>query len=80
MLGCRGNAMTPVDSIFAVCAEAGGVAIGVGSRLVRALTERVEGVPYIPVEGTADFDARFGDKAQRPTGPAMYRWLNRPPG
>ena len=24
-------------------------------------------------------DARFGYKAQRPTGPAMYRWLNRSP-
>ena len=59
---------------------------GVGGRLVKALTERVEGVPFIntwvglfPVEGTADFYARFGYKAQRPTGPAMYRWLNRSP-
>ena len=57
---------------------------GIGARLVRALTERVEGVPFVntwvglfPVEGTADFYARFGYKAQRPTGPAMYRWLNR---
>jgi hypothetical protein len=34
-------------------------------------------VSIVPVEGTADFCARFGYKAQRPTGPAMYRWLNR---
>ena len=58
---------------------------GVGGRIVRALTERVEGVPYrntwvglFAVEGTAEFYAQFGYKAQRPTGPAMYRWLNRP--
>jgi ribosomal protein S18 acetylase RimI-like enzyme len=59
---------------------------GIGARLVRALTERMEGVPYantwvglFAVEGTADFYARLGYKAQRPTGPAMYRWLNPPP-
>ena len=58
---------------------------GVGGRIVRALTERVEGVPYrntwvglFADEGTAEFYAQFGYKAQRPTGPAMYRWLNRP--
>jgi hypothetical protein len=58
----------------------------VGGRIVRALTERVESVPFagtwvgrFAVEGTAAFSARFGDEAQRPTGPAPYRWLNRPP-
>jgi len=58
---------------------------GLGSRIVRARTERVEQVPFantwvglFPVEGTAEFYARFGYEAQRPTGPAMYRWLNRP--
>jgi GNAT superfamily N-acetyltransferase len=57
---------------------------GVGSRIVRALTTFVEGVPFentwvgvFAVEGTAGFYARFGYKAQQPTGPAMYRWLNR---
>jgi len=57
---------------------------GVGSMIVRALTEFMERVPYkntpvniFAVEGTAEFYARFGYKAQRPTGPAMYRWLNK---
>ena len=57
---------------------------GIGSRIVRALTTYVEGVPFqntwvgvFAVEGTAEFYARFGFKAQQPTGPAMYRWLNR---
>ncbi len=56
---------------------------GVGSRIVQALTAFVERVPFkntwvgiFPVEGTADFYARFGYKAQLPSGPAMYRWLN----
>lgn len=49
-----------------------------------ALTAYVESVPFtntwvglFPVEGTAAFYARFGYKAQRPSGPAMCRWLNR---
>ena len=53
---------------------------GLGSRIVAALTKYVEGVPFkntwvglFPVEGTADFYARFGYKAQRPSGPAMFR-------
>ena len=57
---------------------------GLGSRIVAALTKYIEGVPFkntwvglFPVEGTADFYARFGYKAQRPSGPAMFRWLNR---
>src|SRR2546428_4189136 len=57
---------------------------GVGGRLVKALTERVEGVPVIntwvrlfPVEGTPDLYARFGYKGQRPNRPAMDRWLHR---
>jgi GNAT superfamily N-acetyltransferase len=57
---------------------------GVGSRIVEALTRFVESVPFkntwvgvFAVEGTADFYSRFGYKAQRPTGPAMCRWLNR---
>ncbi len=60
---------------------------GLGSRIVAALTKHVEGVPYkntwvglFAVEGTADFYARFGYKAQRPNGPAMFRWLNRTDG
>ena len=57
---------------------------GVGSRIVGALTQFVESVPFkntwvgvFAVDGTAEFYARFGYKAQRPTGPAMFRWLNR---
>lgn len=57
---------------------------GVGTRIVQALTTFVESVPFkntwvgvFAVEGSADFYARFGYKAQRPTGPAMFRWLNR---
>ena len=57
---------------------------GLGSRIVAALTTYVESVPFkntwvglFPVEGTAAFYARFGYKAQRPSGPAMFRWLNR---
>jgi len=57
---------------------------GLGSRIVAALTQYVESVPFkntwvglFPVEGTAAFYARFGYKAQRPSGPAMFRWLNR---
>ena len=57
---------------------------GLGSRIVAALTKYIEGVPFkntwvglFPVEGTADFYTRFGYKAQRPSGPAMFRWLNR---
>ena len=78
-------------SIFAFCAVVEGRPVGMGrvigdgGRIVRALTERVEGVPYrntwvglFAGEGTAEFYAHFGYKAQRPTGPAMYRWLNRP--
>jgi hypothetical protein len=44
----------------------------------------VEHVPFkntwvglFPVEGTAEFYARFGYKAQRPSRPAMFRWLNK---
>lgn len=57
---------------------------GIGSRIVEALTEHVERVPFkntwvgvFPMEGTAGFYARFGYKAQGPSGPAMSRWLNR---
>jgi GNAT superfamily N-acetyltransferase len=57
---------------------------GLGSRIVAALTKYVESVPFkntwvglFPVEGTAEFYAHFGYKAQRPSGPAMFRWLNR---
>ena len=57
---------------------------GVGSRIVATLTKYVEGVPFkntwvgvFAVEGTVEFYARFGYKAQRPSGPAMFRWLNR---
>ena len=57
---------------------------GLGSRIVAALTKYIESVPFkntwvglFPVEGTADFYARFGYKAQGPSGPAMFRWLNR---
>ena len=98
-------------SLFSICAEIGGVAVGmgrvigdgglhyyltdvvvvpayqrrgIGSRIVRALTEHVERIPFkntwvgvFAVEGTAEFYARFGYKAQRPSGPAMSRWLNR---
>ena len=56
---------------------------GIGIRIVQALTEHVEGVPFkntwvgiFAVEGTAEFYARFGYKAQRPSGPAMSRSLN----
>jgi predicted N-acetyltransferase YhbS len=55
---------------------------GVGTRIVRALTEFVESIPFkntcvgiFAVEGTPDFYARFGYKAQR--GAAMLRWLNK---
>jgi GNAT superfamily N-acetyltransferase len=48
---------------------------GLGSRIVAALTAYVESVPFtntwgglFPVEGTAQFYARFGYKAQRPSG------------
>src|SRR5262249_48149081 len=57
---------------------------GLGSRIVAALTKYVESVPFkntwvglFPVEGTAEFYARFGYKPQRPSGPVMFRWLNR---
>jgi GNAT superfamily N-acetyltransferase len=57
---------------------------GVGSKIVEALTRFVERVPFkntwigvFAVEGTVAFYARYGYKAQAPTGPAMYRWLNR---
>jgi GNAT superfamily N-acetyltransferase len=86
-------ARAPAGSIFAFCAEAAPDIVvepafqrrGVGGRLVRALTERMEGVRYrntwvglFAVEGTAELYARFGYKAQGPAGPAMYRGLNRP--
>jgi GNAT superfamily N-acetyltransferase len=53
---------------------------GVGSKIVEALTRFVESVPFkntwigvFAVEGTVEFYARYGYKAQAPTGPAMYR-------
>src|SRR6266705_3414753 len=52
---------------------------GLGTRIVAALPAYVESVPFEntwvglrPVEGTAEICARFGYKAQRPRGPAMY--------
>jgi hypothetical protein len=58
---------------------------GVDSRIVAVLTTYVESVPFkntwvdlFPVEGTAD--ERFGYQAQRPSGPAMFRRLNRSDG
>src|SRR6267142_3371465 len=57
---------------------------GLGSRIGAALTASVESVPFentwvglFPTKDTGELYARFGDKAQRPSGPAMYRWLNR---
>jgi GNAT superfamily N-acetyltransferase len=57
---------------------------GIGARIVGALMVHVERVPYkntwvgvFAVEGTAEFYARFGYKAQGPSGPAMSRWLNK---
>jgi len=57
---------------------------GLGSQIVAALTKYVESIPFkntwvglFPVEGTAEFYARFGYKAQRPSGPAMFQWLNK---
>ena len=57
---------------------------GIGSQIVGALTRFVEKVPFkntwvgvFAVDGTAEFYARFGYRAQRATGPAMFRWLNR---
>ncbi len=57
---------------------------GIGSRIVQSLTRFVEAVPFkntwigvFAVEGTVEFYARYGYRAQAPTGPAMYRWLNR---
>jgi len=56
---------------------------GIGSRIVGALTRFVESVPFentwlgvFAADGTAEFYARFGYRAQRATGPAMFRWLN----
>ena len=57
---------------------------GIGSRIVQSLTRFVETVPFkntwigvFAVEGTVEFYARYGYRAQAPTGPAMYRWLNK---
>jgi GNAT superfamily N-acetyltransferase len=57
---------------------------GVGSLIVQSLTRVVEAVPFkntwigvFAVEGTVEFYARYGYRAQAPSGPAMCRWLNR---
>jgi GNAT superfamily N-acetyltransferase len=57
---------------------------GTGARIVRALADWLETIPFqntwvgvFAVEGTAEFYARFGFRAQASTGPAMFRWLNR---
>ncbi len=57
---------------------------GIGSRIVSALNGYLEAVPFentwvgvFAVDGTVPFYTRLGYSAQRPTGPAMYRWLNK---
>ena len=57
---------------------------GIGTQIVRSLNAFLEGIPFkntwvgvFAVEGTVEFYARLGYKAQRSTGPAMCRWLNK---
>jgi GNAT superfamily N-acetyltransferase len=57
---------------------------GIGASIVRALNGYLERVPFknswvgvFAVEGTVDFYARLGFKAQNPSGPAMFRWWNK---
>lgn len=56
---------------------------GVGTRIVEALLQRVEQVPYantlieaLPLPGLDSFYARFGFKACRQYAPGMHLWLN----
>jgi GNAT superfamily N-acetyltransferase len=58
---------------------------GIGTMIVRALVAWLEQIPHqntfvglFAVEGTVDFYARFGFRAQGPTGPAMFQWRNCP--
>jgi len=60
---------------------------GIGSRIVQSLNAFLESIPFkntwvgvFAVEGTVDFYTRHGYAAQRPSGPAMCRWLNRSEG
>ena len=57
---------------------------GIGSRIVSALNGYLEAIPFkntwvgvFAVDGTVPSYTRLGYSAQRPTGPAMYRWLNK---
>ena len=54
---------------------------GIGSRIVKMLTEFVTSFPYentvvgvIPTPGLREFYERHGYESQPPDAPAMYRW------
>jgi GNAT superfamily N-acetyltransferase len=59
---------------------------GIGTQIVGSLNTFLEQIPFkntwvgvFAVEGTVEFYARLGFKAQGARGPAMCRWLNRSP-
>jgi GNAT superfamily N-acetyltransferase len=60
--------------------------LGIGTRIVSALLDRMRQVTYenvlveaLPLPGLESFYARFGFKACRQYAPGMHLWLNPPP-